>query len=216
MRRICVLACCLLGAAVWSAQAAAGEWRIGAYSFSDELGGIRITAVGGEGSDENPYVLVLRQMRAEPVTVVIRPKPVTVPSGRLLRQAFVNFSLLVVITNASNRNWAGMDLELQEVKGKPSIYHDGLSFDQPRSFRNRVFRSDKFARFSDLTEPYDRIRFEQGYVVPMETVSMKVYITDVTPRDEFFLVLDPQILLARAPQNGRARIARIASPRFAD
>lgn len=208
MHKLTGLTVCLLAVVIFATQSRGAEWHVAGFSFSDELGGFEIVSVRGRGTNDDPIVVVQRQHRADPVTMVIRPLEKPYPNGEMKRQTFVNFSLVVAVTNGSNRNWAGMDLELQEVQGKPSIYHDGLSFDQLNSFSPRVFRSDKFTRFSDLLEPYDRIRFEGGYVVPAESVRLKVYITDVTPIDVFYLVQDPQILMAQAPHTGPTRYAQ--------
>ncbi len=208
MHKLTGLAFYLLAVVIFAPQSHGGEWHVAGFSFSDELGGFDIVSVRGSGTDADPIVVVQRQHIADPVTMVIRPLEKPYPNGEMKRQAFVNFSLVVAVTNGSNRNWAGMDLELQEIRGKPSIYHDGLSFDQLKSFKQKVFRSDKFASFSDLIEPYDRIRFEDGHVVPADTVRLKVYITDVTPTNVFYLVQDPQILMAQAPQDVPTRFAR--------
>ena len=198
-----------LAAILWSASVSAGQWSSGGFSFSDELGGFTILAVTGSGTAEDPIVVVQEMHLAAPVTMVIRPLLTADGYGNLKRQSFIQFSLVAVVTNGSERNWAGFDFELQETPGKPSVYLDGLSFDQVRTFSDRVFVSDKFSMFSDLTEPYDRIRFEDGYVIPNETVKLKVFITDVTPREAFYLVQDPQILLAQGPASLQSRLAYI-------
>lgn len=200
-----------LAAFLWSAGAGfGGQWASGGFSFSDELGGFEIKSVSGSGTQDDPIVVVQRLDETAPVTLVIRTLKKPDANGKMKPQLFVQFSLVTVVTNASNRNWAGFDLELQEIRGKPSIYFDGLSFDQLHTFDDRVFRSDRFAMFSDLAEPYDRIRFEDGFVVPNDTVRFKVYITDVTPEAVFYLVQDPQILMAGRPPQQGTRFARLA------
>ena len=207
MQMLRSMAICL-AAVLWSADVSAGQVSAGGFSFSDELGGFKILSASGSGTDDDPIVVAQEMRQAAPVTMVIRPLMTADGYGNLRRQAFIQFSLVVVVTNASDRNWAGFDLELQEIPGKPSVYFDGLSFDQVKTFPNRVFVSDKFSMFSDLTEPYDRIRFEDGYVIPNETVSFKVYITDVTPKEAFYLVQDPQILLAEVPPVSGRRLSQ--------
>ena len=209
MQMLRAMAICL-AAVLWSASVSAGQWSSGGFSFSDELGGFTILTVSGAGTAEDPIVVVQEMHQAAPVTMVIRPLLTADSYGNLKRQSFIQFSLVVVVTNGSKRNWAGFDLELQEIPGKPSVYFDGLSFDQVRTFNDRVFVSDKFAMFSDLTEPYDRVRFEDGYVVPNETVQLQVYITDVTPKEAFYLVQDPQILLAHGPALPQHQFAELS------
>lgn len=199
---------------LWPAAAGSGQWASGGFAFSDELGGFAILSASGSGTSVDPIVVVQELYQATPVTMVIRTLDKPNARGVMKPQLLIQFSLVVVVTNASKRNWAGFDLELQEVRGRPSTYYDGLSFDQLQSFADRVFLSDRFAVFSDLTEPFDRIRFERGYVQHNETVRLKVYITDVTPAKIFYLVEDPQILLALEPEAGGRRLARnsTASP----
>ncbi|MGI9414551.1 MAG: hypothetical protein ACR2PM_12830 [Hyphomicrobiales bacterium] len=203
---ILLLAASLLGPGV----AAAGEWRAGGYAFSDELGGFEILGASGAGTRTDPIVIVERIDRLGPAVLVIRPLARAGDDGRVLLGSFVQFSLVTVVTNGTRRNWAGFDLELQEEIGQPSVYVDGLSFDQLGTFDDRVFTSDRFALFTDLTEPFDRIRFERGYVVPKATVRFQVYITDVTPKAEFYLVQEPQLLVAEWPAPGGWRHAKAA------
>lgn len=210
MQKLRAMAICL-AVVLWSAEASAGQWSSGGFSFSDELGGFEILSASGAGTAEEPIVVVQEMRQAAPATMVIRPLLTPDAYGNLRRRTFIQFSLVVVVTNASDRNWTGFDLELQEIPGKPSVYFDGLSFDQVKTFRERVFVSDKFATFTDLIEPYDRIRFEDGHVIPNDTVTLKVYITDVTPRDAFYLVLDPQLLLAEGPDQFGRRYARLVA-----
>ncbi|TIV73835.1 MAG: hypothetical protein E5V79_04225, partial [Mesorhizobium sp.] len=44
-------------------------WTTGAYSFSDELGGFRITGVSGIGTKEDPLVIKEELNTATPVTL---------------------------------------------------------------------------------------------------------------------------------------------------
>lgn len=203
-----------LAALLWPAVAGSGQWASGGFAFSDELGGFAILSVSGSGRAGDPIVVVQELYQATPVTMVIRTLDKPDANGQMKPQLLIQFSLVIVVTNASKRNWAGFDLELQEVRGRPSTYYDGLSFDQLQSFADRVFLSDRFAVFSDLIEPFDRIRFERGYVQHNETVRLKVYVTDVTPAKVFYLVEDPQILLAQEPDARGRHFARnsTASP----
>ncbi len=194
---------CLVAILCSAGQGDAGEWFTGRFSFSDELGGFTIKSVSGKGTRHEPIVVTQHLHVTAPATLVIRTRDAPETRGVIKSQPFLQFSLVIVVTNASNKNWAGFDLELQEQRGRPSVYVDGLSFDQMRTYDGRVFRSDRFSRFTDLTEPFDRIRFENGSVTPNDTVRFELYITDVTPRGLFYLVLDPQILIAEGPTRKR-------------
>ena len=103
--------------------------------------------------------------------------------------------LTKVVHNRTRRVWVGFELELQEVLHQPSVYGDGLSFDQGRAVPVEI-SSDAFARNHRLFEPYDRIRFEDGSVDPDGSVRLQGHITDPTPVSEFYLVQEPQILFA--------------------
>lgn len=203
-----------VAAILWSAgDGVGGEWTSGGFSFSDELGGFEIRSVSGAGTRDDPIVVVQYFHNTEPVTLVIRTLGKPDAKGNLKAQSFVQFSLVTVVTNVSKKNWAGFDLELQEEQGKPSVYVDGLSFDQLNTFGDRVFTSDRFSRFSDLIEPFDRIRFENGAVNPNDTVRFQVFITDVTPVKVFYLLQDPQILMAERPTTGGVKFARLEPDR---
>ena len=203
----------ILLAALWlaSSAAAAKEWPAGGFTFSDELGGFEILSVTGSGSRSDPIVIVERIDVVGSSILVIRRQAQAGDDGKALTRAFVQFSLVTVVINGTERNWAGFDLELQEELGQPSVYVDGLSFDQLRTFDDRVFTSDRFDMFTDLTEPYDRIRFERGHVAPKETARFQVYITDVTPKAEFYLVQEPKLLLAERRSPGTRRFAGTAA-----
>lgn len=209
--------CIYLLAMLWfgpcaAAMAVAAEWQAGGFSFSDELGGFEILSVSGSGTAADPIVIVERIDVVGSAVLVIRRQPQAGDDGRMLTGAFVQFSLVTVVINGTSRNWVGFDLELQEELGQPSVYVDGLSFDQLKTFDDRVFTSDRFELFTDLTEPYDRIRFERGHVAPRETARFQVYITDVTPAAEFYLVQEPQLLVARHRSPEERRFAE-AVPR---
>lgn len=98
----------------------------------------------------------------------------------------------VSVLNNSALAWIEFEIELQEMLGKPSNFGDGLSFDQRHSDAE-VIASDRFAEFSREHEPSDRLLFRNVRVDPLETVSFSFLATDFTPRETFYLVLDPRI-----------------------
>ena len=53
--------------------------------------------------------------------------------------------------------------------------------------------SNSFAEFSRDFEPYDRLRFRDGKVDPLETATFNFFVTDFTPRSQFYIVQDPRI-----------------------
>ena len=66
-------------------HAAANEvkvWATGAYSFSDELGGFRITGASGIGTKDDPLVITEELNSATPVTLTIRGEAFQVETPR--------------------------------------------------------------------------------------------------------------------------------------
>lgn len=169
-----------------------GRWHAGPYSFSDELGGFTIRGVSGTGSPEDPVVLIQELQSASPVTLMIRAeKPIRARdfSGDFAH-GFIHMQ--IVALNNSGLPWLEFEFELQEIPGKPSTFGDGLSFDQRRMESSNI-SSDRYAEYSRDFEPYDRLIFRNGHTDPLESVTFRIFITDFTPRWEFFLVQDPTV-----------------------
>ena len=168
------------------------QWPAGAYSFSDELGGFRITGVAGKGTIDDPVVIAEELSSASPVTLVIRTiRPIRAFdfSGNYAN-GFLHVRLEVL--NASRLAWVEFEFELQEQLHEPSLFGDGLSFDQRRTDA-RTISSNSFAEFSRDFEPYDRLLLRNGKVDPGETATFGFLITDFTPKSQFYLVQDPRI-----------------------
>ncbi len=190
----------LAGAAMMFCQAApaladgTGQtvWVSGAYSFSDELGGFRITGAGGDGTVDNPFVITQEVNSASPVTMVIRALLPFRPfdySGKF-PNGFTHFR--IVVLNNSGLGWLECEFELQEILNKPSVFGDGLSFDQRRTDGGTI-SSDSFATWNRDFEPYDKLLFTGGTVDPLATASFSFLVTDFTPKRTFYLVFDPRI-----------------------
>lgn len=168
------------------------RWPAGAYSFSDELGGFRITSVTGLGTREDPIVIAEEFTSASPVTMVIRTiKPIRAFdfSGNYAN-GFLHVRLEIL--NNSRLAWIEFEFELQEILHEPSLFGDGLSFDQRRTDA-RTISSDSFSQFSRDFEPYDRLLLRDGKVDPGEIATFGFLITDFTPKSQFYLVQDPRI-----------------------
>jgi hypothetical protein len=190
-----LLAALLLCSLPASAQDDGSEhtrWPAGAYSFSDELGGFRITSVTGRGTSEDPVVIGEELTSASPVTLVIRTiRPIRAFdfSGNYAN-GFLNVRLEIL--NNSRLAWIEFEFELQEQLNQPSLFGDGLSFDQRRT-DSRTISSNSFSQFSRDFEPYDRLLLRDGKVDPGETATFGFLITDFTPKSQFYLVQDPRI-----------------------
>lgn len=178
------------------AGAGAAEFFAGGYSFSDELGGFRLVSASGEGTLSDPIVVVEEIEEAAPITLVIR-RHLRLDDPR--RPGYAPLVLEKVVVNRSLRVWAGFEMELQEILKRPSVYGDGLSFNQFGAQPPDV-TADSFADNERLYEPYDRIRFSNGHVDPEATVRFRFIITDPTPLLEFYLVQDPKLLSVGLPE----------------
>ena len=180
---------CLLSGSV-----AAATWTTGGLSFSDAPGGARLLAASGAGTRADPIVLVEEIIGPGPAVLEIR-------NGRTghLRVSpatgFLTLSVVKIIVNRGPWRWAGFDLELMSAPNQPSVYSDGLSFDQPQTMR-RSARADRFVQTVQEDEPFDRIRFDGGQVEPGEYLRLDFDIVDVNGTAVFYLAQRPVILLA--------------------
>ncbi len=187
-----------LAAVTLTASADGGEgrlWFTGAYSFSDELGGFLIRGVSGIGTKANPIVIEQEMLSASPVTLVIRVASKIRTDGPVGTFATGMLHLRIRSLNNSGIAWTEYEFELQEQLGIPSVHGDGLSFDQRRvNPENRS--SDSFRIHDTDFEPNDRLVFSEGHVDPLETADFKFFITDFTPKLEFYIRQDPRIPLS--------------------
>jgi hypothetical protein len=183
-------------AGLWmsAAQATAATWTIAGLSFSDELGGVRLLAASGRGSPADPIVLVEEITGAGPAVLVVENLR---NGGELISPAhgFLSLSVVVVVTNRGPWRWSGFDLELRTTPDDPSVYSDGLSFDQPQTF-HRLARADRFEQTVQEDEPFDRIRFDGGSVDPAYELRLDFDIIDANGRPVFYLVQRPVVLIA--------------------
>jgi hypothetical protein len=173
----------------------AGSWTTGGLTFSDEFGGSRLVGASGTGSRDDPIVLLQEIRGAGPAVLAVRNGR----TGHLDVSPALGFLSVSVVTVVANRGpwaWVGFDLELRRTPDQPSVYTDGLSFDQPQTFA-RAARADRFAQTLQDDEPFDRIRFDGGHVHPAEDLRLRFDIVDVNGAAAFYLVQRPIVLLAR-------------------
>ena len=184
----------LAGLGLSAARSTAGTWTVAGLSFSDHLGGVRLLAVSGRGTRADPIVLVEEITDAGPAILVVENLR---NGGELISPArgFLSLSVVVVVTNRGPWRWSGFDLELRTTPDDPSVYSDGLSFDQPQTFQ-RLARADRFEQTVQEDEPFDRIRFDSGSVDPTYRLRLDFDILDANGRPIFYLVQRPIVLLA--------------------
>jgi hypothetical protein len=188
-RVVAVAPLCLL-----AESATAETLMIGGMSFSDRPGGARLLAASGTGTRDDPIVLIEEIIGPGPAVLEIQ-------NGRTGHldvspaTGFLTLSVVKIIINRGPWRWSGFDLELMIGLDQPSVYADGLSFDQPQTFQ-RMARADRFLQTVQEDEPFDRIRFDGGQVDPAEYLRLDFDIVDANGTAVFYLVQRPLILLA--------------------
>jgi len=162
------------------------------YDFSDEMGGSSVAVLGGIGTRADPVRIAQVVRTASPVTLVVRATRPINPFGRAEEFATGTIHMILDVTNETGIPWIGLELELQERFEQPSIYGDGLSFDQ-RRIADQGATSNAFANVRYDFEPYDRLLFEEGALDPRHRAEFRFLITDLTPIRTFYVRLDPRI-----------------------
>ncbi len=170
----------------------ARRWIAGAYTFSDELGGFTIDGVGGVGTKADPIVIRETFNSSSAATLVIRTRRPIRPFDAGDYYANGILYMRILTRNGSGQGWVQFELELQEQLREPSIFGDGLSFDQRNAGKENI-ASDAFRQFSRDFEPYDKLLFRDGKVDPGGEAGFSFLITDYTPKNQFYLVQDPRI-----------------------
>ncbi|MEM6665131.1 MAG: hypothetical protein AAF638_01875 [Pseudomonadota bacterium] len=176
------------------ARAADEEFRAGRFIFSDELGGFEILSISGSGSHDDPVIITQRIVSLDPVTVTVRvADPPLSSTGYQVGYvpSFVRAAVTIITVNETRLPWIGFDFELQQSKQEPSVYSDGLSFDQINSFSERPAAASRFHETRRDSEPYDRLRYRDGGVNSGESVTFEFNLLDVTPVPVFYLLQQP-------------------------
>ena len=183
-----------LAAGLGVASGVAGTWSVAGLTFSDELGGVRLLAASGRGTPDDPIVLVEEIRGSGPAVLIVTNHR---NGGEQISPArgFLSLSVVKLVLNRGPWRWSGFDLELRASPDHASVYTDGLSFDQPRTFR-RVARADRFEQTRQEDEPFDLIRFDGGSVDPSDQLRLDFDIIDANGRPQFYLVQRPVVLLA--------------------
>jgi hypothetical protein len=191
------LAALVAGVCAWPCAAAADPVTVGGVTFSDERGGFVILSVSGEGTYDNPFLVVEEITDPEGAVLVIRGS-VQEFGNRIGTLHQTGFALTKTVINGTGEAWTLFDMELQELHGVASDYYDGLSFGQAAKLR-RPFISDRFEINETLNEPYDQIRFRDGTVEPGDRLTVSFVVTDATPIPEFYLLQRPSRLISALP-----------------
>ena len=200
MKPLLITGAFLACAVLWAGSSQADTYNAAGLSFSDELGGFRLISASGAGTRSDPIVVVEEITQVGPAVLVVRGAQLIQHQDQpAMTMSFIHLAVIKIVINGTGRVWTGFDLELQEVPKQPSPYEDGLSFDQLGSFSGERFESDSFTNARRVSEPYDRVRYHGGAVDPGQAVRFNFYITDPTPKPKFFLLQEPQLLIAGIP-----------------
>ena len=200
MKPLLITGAFLACAVLWAGSSQADTYNAAGLSFSDELGGFRLISASGAGTIADPIVVVEEITQVGPAVLVVRGAQLIQHQDQpAMTMSFIHLAVIKIVINGTGRVWTGFDLELQEVPKQPSPYEDGLSFDQLGSFSGERFESDSFTNARRVSEPYDRVRYHGGAVDPGQAVRFNFYITDPTPKPKFFLLQEPQLLIAGIP-----------------
>lgn len=185
------------GLCVGSGVAAADPVTLGQITFSDEHGGFVIHSASGQGTYEDPFLIVEEITDPEGAVLVIRGA-VKDFGNRIGTLHQTGFALTKIVFNGTGEAWSLFDMELQELYGVASDYYDGLSFGQAAQLRQPII-SDRFALNEVLNEPHDEVRFREGVVEPGGRLTVSFVVTDATPIAEFYLLQRPSRLISARP-----------------
>jgi hypothetical protein len=197
---------CFIGLALFctAADGAGAEtWMTAGMSFSDRPGGVRLLAASGNGTRDDPIVLVEEISGPGPAVLEIR-------NGRTGHldvspaTGFLRLSMVKIIANRGPWRWSGFDLQLMAGPDQPSVYADGLSFDQPHTVPRQA-RADRFMQTVREDEPFDRLGFDGGKVDPGQYLRLDFDLVDVNGTAVFYLVQRPITLIARDVQPPASR-----------
>jgi len=170
------------------ASAHAATFSLNGVTFSDKLGGFVLERVSGQGSMDDPFVIVERMTNAAGGILEFQVDPAY--GNKINSQHSIGFALIKVIENGTGFTWNAFELELQSKLGTPSDYADGLSFGQA-STAGRPFTAKGFSQVTVLDEPYDRIDFEEGKIRAGGEVTLRFVITESLPLTVAYLAQRP-------------------------
>jgi hypothetical protein len=183
----------------------AASFSVNGITFSDRLGGFVLEKVTGEGSMDDPFVLVERMTDSNGGTLSLSVDPAF--GNRIASMHSIGFAVIKVIQNATELPWNSFELELQSKLGTPSDYYDGLSFGQG-SNAGRPFTAEGFDQVRIEDEPYDRVQFEHGRIPIDGQVTLRFVISETTPLSEAYLLQRPGKPVAdRSPAAADRRLA---------
>lgn len=172
--------------------------------FSDEEGGVVLHEAFGSGTPDDPITLVEDITEDGPAVVTVRGMRTSF-GNRAAPGHGVGFVLVKIVRNLTSRPWYSFEMEVRERRGQPSTFEDGISFGQAMG-GERVFGSDRFTELRQTDEPLDAVVFSGATILPGETVTVRVVVTDFSPNWQFYILQRRDAPLAGLEVEGGASL----------
>ena len=158
-------------------------------TFIDEQGGFVLERVTGEGSLDDPFVVMERMTDINGGTLTFHVSPTF--GNEIGTQHAIGFAIIKVIENETGFPWTSFEIELQSTLGTPSDYGDGLSFGQG-SKAGKPFTATGFEQVTLIDEPYDRIEYDQGKILTGSRATFRFVVSETMPLRQAYLAQRPR------------------------
>lgn len=193
-----------VGSAATGGSAASAPVETAGLTFSDEDGGVVLHEAFGSGTPDDPITLVEDITEDGPAVVTVRGMRTSF-GNRAAPGHGVGFVLVKIVRNLTSRPWHSFEMEVRERRGQPSTFEDGISFGQAMG-GERVFGSDRFTELRQTDEPLDAVVFSGATILPGETVTVRVVVTDFSPNWQFYILQRRDAPLAGLEVEGGASL----------
>lgn len=157
--------------------------------FSDELGGFNLVSVSGNGTLEDPIVVIEEVTGDRAIALTIRNFGRGF-GNRIGSQHVAAFAMKKIVVNKTDRTWRNYQMELREVTTRHSPYSDGLSFGQ-NSFIGTAYTKSNFSSLQRFDEPEDTLGFSGAEILPGGQAEFSFIISDMSPVSVFYLMQVP-------------------------
>lgn len=187
MRASCLVVSLICGL-LWVGSALGAEITHEGLSFSDEGGGFALKSVTGQGSLDDPYVIIEEVFGPRQAILIIRG--LRRVGNRIGTHHIAGVAVTKIVINRSEDVWQNYQMELREVPTRHSPYEDGLSFAQNTVIAG-AFTASTFPDLQRYDEPQDTLGFSGKSVPPGDIAQFSFLITDMSPVEKFYLYQEP-------------------------
>ena len=182
------LAAFLVFGLLWAGRAFGTEITQEGLSFSDEGGGFALKSVSGQGTLDDPYIVIEDVFGPRQAVLIIRGLKAV--GNRIGTHHIAGIAVTKIVFNRSKDVWQNYQMELREVPTRHSPYEDGLSFAQNTVIAG-AFTTSSFPDLQRFDEPQDTLGFSGKSVPPGDSAQFSFLITDMSPVDKFYLYQEP-------------------------